>query len=91
MIDSEKSFQNTDVNEGKDTKLARKKKAYVKAKISQSTARLLVALVARAGEGRRRVISDLALALSGQGAQHNVEVNVCDDDNHQHWALQVCN
>mmetsp|Transcript_14411 Transcript_14411/g.17071 ORF Transcript_14411/g.17071 Transcript_14411/m.17071 type:complete len:2242 (-) Transcript_14411:200-6925(-) len=88
MIENEKSIQNIDVNGIADAKLAKKRKAYVKAKISQSTARLLVVLVARAGEGRRRVISDLALALNGQGAHHS-EVMECDDDNHQLWALRV--
>ena len=41
----------------------------MKVKVSQTTARLLVALVARAGEGRRRVVADLAFALNGSGAQ----------------------
>ena len=41
------------------------KEVYIKTKVAQTTARLLVALVARAGEGRRRVIADLAFALSG--------------------------
>lgn len=45
---------------------ARKRKnkdSYIKTKVAQTTARLLVALVARAGEGRRRVIADLSFAL----------------------------
>ena len=40
------------------------KKAVVKSRTSQSAARLIVCLVARSGEGRRRVISDLVFALS---------------------------
>ena len=72
-----------------DVKLSQKRKVYVKAKVSQSTARLLVVLVARAGEGRRRVISDLALALSGKGGHHNSEQTKCSDEDHQLWALQV--
>mmetsp|Transcript_3628 Transcript_3628/g.8298 ORF Transcript_3628/g.8298 Transcript_3628/m.8298 type:complete len:4344 (+) Transcript_3628:221-13252(+) len=47
---------------------AKKKAAFRRTKAVQSTARLLIALVARPGEGRRRVISELAFALSG-GAQ----------------------
>eukprot|EP00934_Nitzschia_sp_Nitz4_P006861 Nitzschia sp. Nitz4//scaffold116_size91068//11601//24470//NITZ4_004949-RA/size91068-processed-gene-0.22-mRNA-1//1//CDS//3329533551//6851//frame0 len=36
-----------------------------RAKVAQSAGRLLVALVARPGEGRRRVIAELVFALSG--------------------------
>ena len=43
----------------------RNKDFHIKTRIAQKTARLLVALVARAGEGRRRVLADLAFALSG--------------------------
>mmetsp|Transcript_747 Transcript_747/g.1813 ORF Transcript_747/g.1813 Transcript_747/m.1813 type:complete len:4405 (+) Transcript_747:307-13521(+) len=38
---------------------------YLRTKVARSTARLLVALVARPGEGRRRVIIELVFALSG--------------------------
>ncbi|KAL7543885.1 hypothetical protein ACHAXR_013277 [Thalassiosira sp. AJA248-18] len=38
--------------------------AFNKTKTSQAAARLMVCLVARSGEGRRRVISDLVFALS---------------------------
>jgi Domain of Unknown Function (DUF908)/Domain of Unknown Function (DUF913) len=48
-----------------DLQQKKNKDVYVKTKVAQTTARLLVALVARAGEGRRRVIADLAFALSG--------------------------
>ncbi|KAL9185952.1 hypothetical protein ACHAXT_003729 [Thalassiosira profunda] len=41
----------------------RKKLAYNQTRLSQATARLMVCLVARSGEGRRRVISDLVFAL----------------------------
>jgi hypothetical protein len=41
------------------------KESFIKTKVAQTTARLLVALVARSGEGRRRVIADLSFALSG--------------------------
>ena len=49
-----------------------KLKAYTKTKLSQAGARLIVCLVARSGEGRRRVIADLVFALSSCG-QHSVE------------------
>ena len=49
------------------------KDSYINTKVSQTTARLLVALVARAGEGRRRVIADLSFAL-GMG-RHIVDGN----------------
>ena len=42
-----------------------KKRAFTQARLSQSAARLIVCLVARSGEGRRRVIADLMFALSG--------------------------
>lgn len=41
----------------------RKKLAYNQTRLSQATAKLMVCLVARSGEGRRRVISDLVFAL----------------------------
>lgn len=39
-------------------------------KVSHATARLILALVSRAGEGRKRVIADLAFALSGGSLCH---------------------
>ena len=42
-----------------------KTRAFTQTRKSQSAARLIVCLVARSGEGRRRVISDLMFALSG--------------------------
>lgn len=44
---------------------AKKKRAYRLTKVSQTAARVLVALVARPGEGRKRVIADVTFALSG--------------------------
>lgn len=44
---------------------SQKKAAFRRTKAVQSTARLLIALVARPGEGRRRVIAELTFALSG--------------------------
>jgi len=87
--DEKSSFTSEASNENRGEKLVKKRDAYLKAKISQSTARLLVVLVARAGEGRRRVISDLALALNGQGIQISSKEIENDDDNHQMWALQL--
>jgi len=54
---------NSDVNDDSEKRL--KKNAFIRTKIVRSTARLLVALVARPGEGRRRVIVELIFALSG--------------------------
>lgn len=47
-----------------ETKM-RKKRAYKHMKKSQASARVLMALAARPGEGRKRVIADLVFALSG--------------------------
>lgn len=43
----------------------KRQRGYEAIKSSQTAARLIVALVARAGEGRKRVIADLAFALNG--------------------------
>ena len=56
--------RSNDEDDAKEVK-AKKKAAFRKTKVAQSTARLLVALVARPGEGRRRVIAELVFALSG--------------------------
>ena len=56
--------------EEKKAVAARKKMAFRVNKVSQSAARLLVALVARPGEGRKRVISELTFALSGGHLGH---------------------
>lgn len=45
------------------------KESFMKTKISQNAARLLVVLVARAGEGRRRVIFELSNALRAELAE----------------------
>ena len=45
--------------------LAKNRHSYLKVQSSQKAARLLIILCARAGEGRRRVVSDLASALGG--------------------------
>jgi E3 ubiquitin-protein ligase HUWE1 len=49
---------------------SKKKAAFRRTKIAQTSARLLVALVARPGEGRRRVVAELAFALSGGRLGH---------------------
>ena len=46
-----------------------KNNSYMKVKVLQTTARLMVVLLARHGEGRRRVVVDLAFALNGYGSQ----------------------
>lgn len=62
-----------------------KRDNYMKIKIAQSSARLLVALVARVGEGRRKVISELTLALN----EHNLtSLNEMENDK-RISALQV--
>jgi E3 ubiquitin-protein ligase HUWE1 len=49
----------------------RKTRAYRVVKVSQTAARVLAALVARPGEGRKRVIADLTFALSGGRLGHS--------------------
>jgi len=78
-----------------DEKVAKRKKTefYIKAKLSQNAARLLVALVARAGEGRKRVISDLEFALSGgwhgiHNEQSGISSDISNASNEEMWALQ---
>jgi len=58
-----------------------KRDAYHKLKVAQSVSRLLVALCARAGEGRRRVISELSLALG------SATPNVRNGGDKEMWAL----
>jgi E3 ubiquitin-protein ligase HUWE1 len=48
----------------------KKRKAYHIMKTAQSTGRLLLSLVLRPGEGRKRVIADLTFALSGGRLGH---------------------
>jgi hypothetical protein len=63
----------------------KKRENYMKIRIAQSSARLLVALVARVGEGRRKVISELSSALNEQ----NIPENDVEKDSTV-LALQVC-
>jgi hypothetical protein len=60
---------NSDVNDASVSEKRTKKHASLRTKVVRSTARLLVALVARPGEGRRRVIVELIFALSGGQVQ----------------------
>ena len=69
--------------------MAKKREAFMRSKISQSAARLLVALVARSGEGRRRVITDLALSLSGNITSCKEFIGKERNDDTSMWALQV--
>ena len=48
----------------------KKKRAFRVMKLSQSAARVLIALVVRPGEGRKRVVADLVFALSGGNLGH---------------------
>ena len=70
----------------------KKKILLMKTKLAQSTSRLLVALCARAGEGRMRVVSDLASALRGKGHGKNTTSNDYNPENQgkdiEMWALQ---
>eukprot|EP00980_Cylindrotheca_fusiformis_P007262 scaffold1525_cov142-Cylindrotheca_fusiformis.AAC.62 len=63
----EQHFWNRDsrLDEQSEDLKSKKKAAFRRTKVVQSTARLLISLVARPGEGRRRVISELTFALSG--------------------------
>mmetsp|Transcript_14088 Transcript_14088/g.20124 ORF Transcript_14088/g.20124 Transcript_14088/m.20124 type:complete len:3340 (-) Transcript_14088:211-10230(-) len=80
-------------NEKHGVEFSQRKEALTKVKISQFTARLLVALVARAGEGRRRIISDLVLALNGGGQDSSIsgqtvqKSSQIEDEDHEMWAL----
>ena len=60
---------NSDGNDLSASEKRTKKYASLRTKVVRSTARLLVALVARPGEGRRRVIVELIFALSGGQVQ----------------------
>lgn len=54
-------------------------------KTAQASARLLVGLVARVGDGRKKVIAELASAMKCSNLDFD------DDDNVDHcmWVLQV--
>jgi hypothetical protein len=54
-----------------------RQESYSRTKIAQSTARLLVALVARVGEGRRRVILELIVALN---SCQDMNGNIANED-----------
>jgi len=73
-----------------DSDKALKLQAYNKTKLSQAGARLFVCLVARSGEGRRRVIADLVFALSSFGQSQPVQnESSSDDDNTDMWAIST--
>ena len=76
--------------QGDDLSKADKAKArepFMKTKTSQYAARLLVMLVARAGEGRRRVISELSNALMAGNDDVDEENVNSNDDDREMWAL----
>lgn len=60
-----------DSDDDPDRVKERKARAYRIVKVSQTAARVLAALVARPGEGRKRVIADLCFALSGGRLGHH--------------------
>ncbi|CAB9503919.1 Probable E3 ubiquitin-protein ligase hulA [Seminavis robusta] len=60
-----------DESEESEAMTAKKNRAFRLNKVSQTAARLLVALVARPGEGRKRVVSELTFALSGGRLGHS--------------------
>lgn len=72
-------------NENLDEKKGRLRKFYVSVKTAQASARLLVGLVARVGDGRKKVIAELAFAMKCSNLDFD------DDDNLDHcmWVLQV--
>lgn len=51
----------------------KRRKSFMQVKLAQASARLLVALCARPGEGRRRVVVDLVCALGGGRGKSIVE------------------
>ena len=67
----------------------------MKVKVSQTTARLLVELVAYDGEGHTRVFAYPSFALNGSGAQIgkiktglNIFSRRLDFEDHEMWALK---
>lgn len=69
-------------------------RAFNQARNSQSAARLIVCLVARSGEGRRRVIADLMFALSGgrcpfenRSLASTLSNSAANDKDTECWAL----
>jgi len=75
---------------GSASEATSRKDAFNKLKVAQSVSRLLVSLCARAGEGRRRVISELSLALWG-GNMRAKASTMCDAQydivDKEMWAL----
>jgi hypothetical protein len=65
-----------------------RKKFYMQVRLAQSSSRLMVALCARPGEGRRRVVMDLAIALSGNKKGNDVTAMRKSGSDQEMWALQ---
>jgi len=85
---------NVQVNDEKwKSENEKKKVLFMRTKLAQSTSRLLVALCARAGEGRIQVISELSLAFRGKTYAHK-PISPNDDslkdivEDKKMWALQ---
>ena len=65
-----------------------RKQLYLRTKTSQCAGRILAILVARAGEGRRRVISELANALKATECSKAMVLDgQCENDDIEMWAL----
>jgi len=81
----------TDLPENVVAVKAQRKAMYENIRLVQTSARLLVALVARAGEGRKRVIVELAYAMNGGGVSSpavSTGTSGSSSDGRQMWALQ---
>jgi len=79
FLPQKRNFPNNRIQETTENSVAivERKESYCRTKIAQSTARLLVALVARVGEGRRRVILELVIALN---TYHDMNRNNAEDE-----------
>jgi hypothetical protein len=89
FLPQDRDFSNTNGSIELDTEveqpITRKRDSFLKIRLAQCSSRLLVGLVARIGEGRRRVISELSSALqTGSFIEHNES-----DVNKSMCALQV--
>lgn len=80
FLSQDRAFPNTNDDhefelevEGKQS-IDKKRDSFLKIKLAQCTARLLVGLVARIGDGRRRVITELSSALQS-GSFHESDMN----------------
>ena len=96
LLPQPRTALNKDLEKAKATDKSQKTQEYDKTKMAQAAARLMVCLVARTGEGRRQIITDLVFALScGQISLTNsygsVEIPQQEalDTNAEIWALKL--